>query len=71
MYLLFLYIGWFEFVDLGEEEFMLGLGEEEEEEEIGVVEGVGEEVEEVGVEEVCIKGVGVDGKVMGILGMVG
>nr|VZP20143.1 TPA: connexin O [Papio hamadryas] len=63
--------GWPEPADLGEEEPMLGLGEEEEEEETGAAEGAGEEAEEAGAEEACTKGAGADGKATGTPGTAG
>nr|XP_011770705.1 gap junction gamma-2 protein [Macaca nemestrina] len=63
--------GWPEPADLGEEEPMLGLGEEEEEEETGAAEGAGEEAEEAGAEEACTKGAGADSKATGTPGTAG
>ncbi|XP_003803246.1 gap junction gamma-2 protein [Otolemur garnettii] len=57
---------WPEPGDLGEEEPMLGLGEEEEEEEPGTAEGTGEDGEEVGA-----KGASADGKAAGVPGPAG
>ncbi|XP_015306380.3 gap junction gamma-2 protein [Macaca fascicularis] len=62
--------GWPEPADLGEEEPMLGLGEEEEEE-TGAAEGAGEEAEEAGAEEACTKGAGADSKATGTPGTAG
>lgn len=63
----FFNFGWFEFVGLVEEEFMLGLGEEDEES--GVVEGLGDEDEAEDVS--AVKGTGGDVKGAGVLGLVG